>query len=178
MSAKTLDGASEPLWAYEDGTRTIWLCPREAPRHVITGGLVVVHAGEHDVTERRVGLTVPAPVQPVPDDLARAGGDPREQPRRTATEVDRACWRSRDTSTERSPGQSRIPGSASEFIGTPHPPQDQCTQGAHGLGMSCRVPDRTQPVDGTIPEGMARILGSREPQWTGKTEREPAARVS
>ena len=46
----------------------------EATRHVVAGGLVVAHPGDDDVEQRRVGLPVPAPVQPMPHCLARADG--------------------------------------------------------------------------------------------------------
>ena len=46
----------------------------EAASHVVAGGLVVFHAGEDDVVERRVGLAVPAPVEPMPGGFARRGG--------------------------------------------------------------------------------------------------------
>jgi hypothetical protein len=42
----------------------------ETPGDIVAGGLVVFHSGEDDVVERRVGLSVAAPVQSVPDRFA------------------------------------------------------------------------------------------------------------
>src|SRR5438034_11464415 len=47
----------------------------ETPGDVGAGARVAAHAGEHDAPQRMVGLTVPAPVEPVAGDLARRRRD-------------------------------------------------------------------------------------------------------
>lgn len=49
----------------------------ETPSDVVACWLVVFHAGEHDVEQRRVGLSVTAPVQAMPDGLTRRCWDRR-----------------------------------------------------------------------------------------------------
>lgn len=47
----------------------------ETAGDVVAGGLVVTHPGDDDVVERRVGLAVPSPVEPVSGRLAGGGRD-------------------------------------------------------------------------------------------------------
>ena len=69
-SRKVLEDLPSGIPFQDAGDLTHGLALGEATSDVVAGGLVVSHPGDDEVIERRVGLPVPAPVQPMAGGLA------------------------------------------------------------------------------------------------------------